>query len=96
MGRNMKGNVINITRGANRKPVASDTLAQALEKQALSGECFFGYPLIATPEGKYSIDATLISPTKGVILFDLVEGTTIGRYEERQEAHMKELLQKME
>jgi len=51
----------------------------------LSGECFFGYPLIATPEGKYSVDAMLVSREKGIVLFDLVEGTDVGDYVARQD-----------
>ncbi|HOV77852.1 MAG TPA: ATP-binding domain-containing protein, partial [Sedimentisphaerales bacterium] len=53
--------------------------------EGLSGECFFGYPLIPTPEGKYFIDATLVSREKGVVLFDLVEGTDVGNYAARQD-----------
>jgi superfamily I DNA and RNA helicase len=74
------------TRGANGKPVASQALQDALLAiEGLSGECFFGYPLIATPEGKYFLDATLVSQQKGVVLFDLVEGTSLGDYAARQD-----------
>ncbi len=77
---------IQFTRGVNRKPAASGILEEALNEIAdFSGECFFGYPLVATPEGKYSIDATLVSDQKGVILFDIVEGTTVGEYDSRQD-----------
>lgn len=77
---------IQFTRGVNRKPAASEILEQALKKISnLSGECFFGYPLVATPEGKYSIDATLVSNQKGIILFDIVEGTNVGDYNSRQD-----------
>jgi superfamily I DNA and RNA helicase len=53
--------------------------------QELFGECFFGFPLFATPEGKYSIDAMLISPNKGIVLFDLIEGKNTVGYEDRQD-----------
>lgn len=46
---------------------------------------FFGYPLIATPEGKFFLDATLGSPQKGIVLFDLIEGTDVGDYASRQD-----------
>ncbi len=76
----------NITRGVNKKPVATDALIESLEGlQNLHGEAFTGYPLIATPDGKYSIDATLVSPTKGIVLFDLIEGGNTTHYEERQD-----------
>lgn len=66
---------LNITRGVNKKPVATDALEQTLEVlPGILGEVFTGYPLIVTPDGKYSIDATLVSPSKGIVLFDLIEG----------------------
>lgn len=38
-------------RGDNGKPAASNELEKALQLiEGLQGECFFGYPLIATPE----------------------------------------------
>lgn len=77
---------LNITRGVNKKPVATDALAQSLEiVQEMHGEVFTGYPLIATPDGKYSIDATLVSPSKGIVLFDLIEGADVDGYAERQD-----------
>ncbi|WP_058569847.1 DEAD/DEAH box helicase [Xylella fastidiosa] len=77
---------LNITRGVNNKPVATDLLQQALTLlQGICGEVFIGYPLIATPDGKYSIDATLVSPSTGIVLFDLIEGTDAKDYAERQD-----------
>lgn len=77
---------MNITRGINKKPIATEALLQCIERiKGIDGEVFTGYPLIATPDGKYSIDATLVSPSKGVVLFDLIEGTDVGEYAERQD-----------
>jgi|SRR5690625_326180 len=77
---------LEITRGVNTKPVATDVLVQSLEAlRTIRGEVFIGYPLIATPDGKYSIDATLVSPSKGIVLFDLIEGSDVGDYTERQD-----------
>lgn len=77
---------LNITRGVNKKPVATDALEQSLKiTQGILGEVFTGYPLVATPDGKYSIDATLVSPSKGIVLFDLIEGPSVGEYAERQD-----------
>jgi len=79
-------NTINFICGINGKPVATQALEKALTAiEGISGVCFIGYPLIATPEGKYFIDATLISPEKGVVLFDLVEGMDIRDYTLRQD-----------
>ena len=77
---------MDITRGINKKPIATEALLQCIERiKGIDGEVFTGYPLIATPDGKYSIDATLVSPSKGVVLFDLIEGTDVGEYAERQD-----------
>lgn len=77
---------LNFTRGINKKPAASQALLENLERiEGLTGEVFTGYPLIATPEGKYSIDATFVSPAKGLIFFDLIEGTDVGNYADRQD-----------
>jgi hypothetical protein len=79
-------NRVEFIRGTNGKPVASRALEETLSSiDGLSGVCFFGFPLIATPEGKSFIDATLVSPEKGIVLFDLVEGTELGEYAERQD-----------
>lgn len=77
---------LTITRGVNKKPVTTDVLEQSLQVlQDIQGEVFTGYPLVATPDGKYSIDATLVSPSKGIVLFDLIEGPGVGDYAERQD-----------
>jgi superfamily I DNA and RNA helicase len=77
---------ISFIRGRNGKPAASRALEEILSRiEGLSGECFFGFPVVATPEGKYSADATLVSPEKGVVLFDLVEGSSVGDYTRRQD-----------
>ncbi len=77
---------VHFIHGTNAKPAATQLLKEALsELKDISGECFFGYPLIATPEGKYAIDATLVSLEKGVVIFDLVEGSDLGDYAARQD-----------
>jgi len=79
-------NTVEFTRGTNGKPAASAALEDCLANTiGLDGSCFFGYPLIATPEGKYFVDATFLSPDKGVILFDIVEGQNLGDYADRQD-----------
>jgi len=51
----------------------------------VQGEFFTDYPLVVAADGKYSIDATLISPQKGIILFDLIEELDVGEYTIRQD-----------
>lgn len=82
----MKNNRLSITSGLNDKPVASDKLKHVLESLSdIEGEFITGYPLIASLEGKLAVDAILISPSKGIILFDLIEGNDVGDYDERQD-----------
>ena len=77
---------VTIVRGANKKPVSSDELAQYFEVHGEhDGQLFLGYPIIGTSEGRYAIDAVWLSCDKGIVLFDLVEGTDIGDYQSRQD-----------
>lgn len=79
--------------GANGKPAASRLLEESLSRaDFLTGECFFGFPLIAAPEGNFSFDATFVSPQLGIVLLDLVEGHQIGNFTDRQD----DLYNKME
>ena len=77
---------VDIIRGATRKPGSSRMLAEVIVQQGrLSGQLFIGYPTIATSEGPHSIDALLVSNDKGVIIFDLIEGSEISGYQDRQD-----------
>lgn len=70
--------MIEIIKGATKTPVSSQRLAKLLEpEQNLKGQLYIGYPIFSTPEGRYPIDAILISPVNGVILFHIIEGTTL-------------------
>ncbi|WET80540.1 ATP-binding domain-containing protein [Amycolatopsis sp. QT-25] len=75
-----------IVRGTNDKPAASDSLAGIFESsQSLDGQLFIGYPIIGTADGKLPIDAVYVSPTRGVVVFDLVEGNNLSGFESRQD-----------
>ena len=77
---------IEIVEGTNSKPAASHKLVEVMSEQtALSGQLFIGYPIISTPEGPHPLDALLVSADKGIVLFDLIEGTEIGDYNLRQD-----------
>ena len=76
---------VDIVRGSSRKPVAGVKLAELMRETDLSGQLFIGYPIIATPEGPYSIDALFISAEKGIVVFDLIEGTNAEDYGLRQD-----------
>ncbi len=77
---------IDIVRGTNDKPVSSDSLTKLMSRETgFSGQLLIGFPVIATPEGPYPVDALLISKDKGIILFDLIEGSNAGDYRSRQD-----------
>lgn len=61
--------------GTSSKPAASKLLIKALSSVKEDGYIFIGYPIVGGGEIG-SIDAFLISPSYGIILFDLVEGET--------------------
>ena len=77
---------ISIIRGTNDKPVASAELAQFFSnRQDVEGYLFLGYPIMGTPDGKQAIDAIWISPQKGIIIFDLIEGNDPKEFDIRQD-----------
>lgn len=79
--------MLEIIKGTTRTPVSSQRLVKLLKPQsALSGQLYIGYPIFSTPEGRYPIDAILISPANGVIIFHIVEGTNLPNdYKETQD-----------
>lgn len=75
-----------IVKGTNDKPVASDALIDAIKSlDRMDGQLFIGYPIIGTAESKTTIDALYVSPTKGLIVFDLIEGGDLANYQQRQD-----------
>lgn len=69
--------------GATTKPMSSKQLAETLEAMnGLQGTLYIGYPVIGTPEGPFPFDALLLSEDKGLVAFHLVEGKSLGSYEE--------------
>ena len=70
--------MIEIIKGTTKTPVSSQRLVKLLEpEQNLNGQLYIGYPIFSTPEGRYPIDAILISLFNGVILFHIIESTTL-------------------
>lgn len=71
--------------GSTQKPVSARQLAEALSHiPNLSGTLYIGYPIIGTPDGAFPFDALLLSPEKGAVAFDLVEGRELGAFQDRQ------------
>jgi len=62
---------------------SSKRLAEILSGEAdLEGTLYIGYPSSALSEGSFPIDALLVSPTKGLVLFNVVEGKNLPDYAE--------------
>lgn len=81
-----------VVRGTNDKPVASQMLADFFESNPSSpvgGELFIGYPVTTAAEGKRPIDAVYVSPSLGVVVFDLVEGPHLGDFGDRQDDQLR-------
>lgn len=77
---------VSVIQGTNNKPVSSRALVSsfsALNNE--NGELFIGYPIVASPDGRYPIDAVWVSPNRGLIIFDLVEGLDPSGFEDRQD-----------
>jgi len=88
--------MINTVWGSTDKPVSSMRLAEILSAEAdLDGTLYIGYPIIGTPEGSFPIDALLVSPAKGLILFNVVEGKSLPDYAEAQDEGFNKMQAKL-
>ena len=77
---------VQIVRGTNQKHASSSELYNIFSDQIdISGQLFIGYPIIGTSEGPHVIDALLVSPDKGIVIFDLIEGSDTSYYDARQD-----------
>ena len=77
---------IEFVRGATHKPVAAASLIETLSEQhRWAGRLYVGYPISRTSAGPHHIDALWVSESKGVVAFDLVEGSNVEEIEARQE-----------
>lgn len=88
--------MITTIRGTTKKPISSQRLAAFFSANPdLEGALYLGYPVIGTPEGAYPIDALWVSPQKGIVLFNLVEGKDVEGYEELQDDSANKLEAKL-
>jgi len=82
--------------GSTDKPVSTKRLAALLATdKTLEGTLYIGYPIIGTPEGSFPIDALLVSPTNGLILFNLVEGRVLADYATAQDEAFNKMQAKL-
>lgn len=75
-----------ISHGSVEAQAAASSLAAyfAAADAPQGGYLMIGYPLSNTPDLP-PVDAVFVSPDKGVVVFDLVDGSEIEGYEERQD-----------
>jgi len=82
--------------GSTDKPVASKRLAQILSSEEdLEGTLYIGYPIIGTPEGSFPIDALLLSPTIGLVLFNIIEGRSLQDFASAQDEGFNKMQAKL-
>lgn len=68
--------MIEVIWGTIDKPVSAKRLADFfVTNLEIEGTLYFGFPIFNTSDGAQSFDALLVSPEKGLVIFDLVEGT---------------------
>ena len=78
--------MVNIVMGATQKPLACEELKKFFsEHNNLDGYLYIGYPIIATNEGGYPIDALWISEEHGLVIFNLIENKNLKDYQELQD-----------
>lgn len=78
--------MVTIVTGTTNKPTASEAIKQFFQTHSeMDGYLYIGYPIIGTVDGAYPIDALLISPEKGIVAFNLIEGKNTSGYEEAQD-----------
>lgn len=78
--------MVTIVTGTTNKPTASESIKSYFQKHTeIEGYLYIGYPIIGTVDGAYPIDALLISPSTGIVIFNLIEGKIIDGYENAQD-----------
>lgn len=72
--------------GSTKKQVSSQRLAELVEGNfPQKGILYVGYPVLAGSEGVSSVDALWVSPTHGIVVFHLLEGTDTADFEVEQD-----------
>lgn len=67
--------MVNIVRGPIKTYALSNMLERYFENRSyIEGTLYFGYPIVSDFEDTYKVDAMLVSPDHGVVLFDFIDG----------------------
>lgn len=64
--------VLEIIRGESKNPRATE-LADRLARFISDGDLYLGYPVLATTEDRVQVDALLVSPSYGLIAFQIAD-----------------------
>ena len=81
-----------VIRGSTEKPVASEAVATLIEENFPGeGVLYIGYPVLANLIDVISVDALWISPERGVILFQIIEGDSAEGFEAAQDTYANAL-----
>lgn len=79
-------NMVTAITGTTNKPVSSDRLKNYFNSHnEFEGILYIGYPIIGTVEGAYPIDALWVSPERGLVVFNLIEGKDLENYQDDQD-----------
>ena len=77
---------IEVVEGTSQKPASSGELVNLLRnRRDLNGQLFIGYPIVPTHQGPHPIDALLLLEDKGIVVFDIIEGSDTDNYRFRQD-----------
>lgn len=88
--------MVTIITGTTNKPMSSEQLKNYFQTyHELNGYLYIGYPIIGTVNGAYPIDALWISPEKGLVIFNLIEGKELDNYEEIQDDYANKMEAKL-
>jgi len=88
--------MVNMIWGSTNKPVSSKRLADFFASNPEhEGYLYIGYPIIGTPEGPYPIDALWLSPQRGIVIFNLVEGRELEGFQDAQDDSANKLESKL-
>lgn len=83
--------MIDIKQGQNKKIESSRLLIEFFQKNSqYEGKLYIGYPILYTGGENVILDAVWISPSKGIVVFDLVEGINLdNRQNQRDKLYNK-------
>ena len=88
--------MIEIIYGSINKPASVSVLINYFKDlKTLDGILYTGYPVINTGSGALYIDAMLISPQKGLIIFVLIENKDISNYRDIQDEYANRIESKL-